>query len=68
MACKPNGLHPQWQLGMDSADWECVMVVQNVMTNKPTKVIVRVGGLFPNFLEFYPIVFPNGTVKKKGIS
>ena len=67
MACKPNGLHPQWQLGMDSADWECVMVVQNVMTNKPTKVIVRVGGLFPNFLEFYPIVFPNGTVKK-GIS
>lgn len=53
---------------MDSADWECVMVVQNVMTkHKPTKVIVRVGGLFPKFLEFYPILFPNDVVKK-GIS
>lgn len=25
------------------------------------------GGLFPNFLEFYPIIFPNDIVKK-GIS
>ena len=50
---------------MDSADWECVMVVQNVVTNhKPTKVIVRVGRLFPNFLEFYPIIFPNGLLKR----